>query len=197
MSGASPIYGHDGWLYILENQVAGLIKIGATINSPHGRALDINRMWLGEKGLCQICNSWRLLKDKRRMPPHVLGGKPCSGSDHPPLHIDTKHAEQEVANLNNELGQGLLSKAPTVKKINGLKKRIEFFKTFKAAGEWTLFATWKIADAYYHEEIVHSKLENFKCDLAPFGEVFKCSPECAQQALTETQPLIDHTLDKI
>ena len=50
MIGASPIYGHNGWLYMLENTTVGLVKIGATINSPHGRALDINRMWLGEKG---------------------------------------------------------------------------------------------------------------------------------------------------
>jgi hypothetical protein len=185
MSGASPIYGHDGWLYILENTMVGLVKIGATINSPHDRLLDINRMWLGEKGLCQICNCWRVLKDKRRMPPHVLGGMPCGGSNHLPLHIDTKHAEQEVANLQNQLLTGSSDKIPIVKKLNGLKKRIEFFKTFKAEGEWTLFATWKIANAYYCEEMVHSKLEGFKYDLVPFGEVFKYPSENARQLVTE------------
>ena len=197
MSGASPIYGHDGWLYILENTTVGLVKIGATINSPHGRLLEINRMWLGEKGLCQICNCWRVLKDKRRMPPHVLGGMPCGGSNHPPLHIDTKHAEQEVAILQDELLTELSDKIPVAKKINGLKKRIEFFKTFKAEGEWTLFESWKLPNPYYYEETVHAKLEGFKYGVAPFGEVFKCSPEYAQQVVNETQSLIDHVLDKM
>jgi hypothetical protein len=119
------------------------------------------------------------------MPRHVLGGMPCGGSNHPPLHIDTKHAEQEVANLKNELHEGLSSKISIIKKINGHKNRIEFFKTFKAEGEWTLFATWKIADAYYCEEMVHSKLEKFKYDLAPFGEVFKYPSENTRQLVTE------------
>lgn len=162
------------YIYILENKDVQRIKIGATVNNPNDRLLDISRMWGSIKGRCQICLSWRMLVDGR-MPDHVK----CTGSRELPLEYSTQLAEEQLAYLQEQLP--LLSYSDlnfARKRIKNLTKILLNYKENSARlGVWELRASFQIDSAYLVEEHVHLKLENYLDRTAPFGEVFTCPPE--------------------
>lgn len=164
------------YVYILENKVAERIKIGATFNHPNDRLSDISRMWMGIKGRCQICLSWRLLANGR-MPDHVR----CSGSGELPLEYSTELAEKQLEDLQNKLAS--LSNSDlnfATKRIKNLEKIIRIYKEEPVrSGMWELRTSFKIDSAYIIEELAHKALANHLDTKAPFGEVFSCTAEDA------------------
>ncbi|WP_353431423.1 hypothetical protein [Polynucleobacter sp. MWH-UH23A] len=175
------------FIYILENQDAQRIKIGATHNHPNDRLLDINRMWQAVKGRCQICLSWRMLVNGR-MPKHVLSMNHCAGSGEPPLEYSTKLAEKQTIDLQGQLpwlsGSDLRSAS---KRIKNLKKILQTYKENPIRiGGWQLRASFPIDSAYQIEELVHKALAVHLDKEAPFGEVFSCSAEEAISTIEET-----------
>lgn len=174
-----------GTVYILENSEANRVKIGVTINNPSERLKDINRMWLGTKGRCQVCGNRRLLEFNGLMPKHVLSGKHCSGSHALPIAKDKTLAIEELKRLKDELkGIEGKSKGSSVKRIKSLGKLIEEPQDVKRfTGSWSLRASFKSEIAYQVEELVHEMLHMYLDRSAPFGEVFSCSAEEAVEAI--------------
>lgn len=164
------------YVYILENKDAGRIKIGATVNHPNDRLLDISRMWRAIKGRCQICLSWRMLVDGR-MPDHVQ----CTGSGELPLEYSTQLAEEQLADLQEQLQSLSYSDLNfATKRIKNLTKILQNYKENPSRlGFWELRTSFQTDSAYLVEECVHLKLENYLDREAPFGEVFSCTPEQA------------------
>lgn len=174
------------YVYILENKDAERIKIGATINHPDGRLIDISRMWGGIKGRCQICLNWRIL-DNGRMPKHVLSMNHCIGSGELPLEFSTKLAEEQLKNLQGE--SPWLERSDSnyaTKRIKNLRKILQIYKDNPIRlGKWELRASFKIDEAYSIEEDVHQILAAHLDKEAPFGEVFSCSAEEAIKVIEE------------
>jgi hypothetical protein len=175
------------YVYILENMDARRIKIGATVNHPDDRLLDISRMWRAIKGRCQICLSWRMLSDGR-MPKHVLSMNHCAGSGELPLEYSTQLAEEQLIDLQGRIpwinGSELNF---ATKRIKNLQKIIRNYKENSIRpGSWFLRASFKIDSAYLIEEYVHSVLAAHLDANMPFGEVFSCSAEEAITLIEET-----------
>lgn len=174
-----------GTVYILENSEAKRVKIGVTINNPSERLKDVNRMWLGTKGRCQVCGNRRLLEFNGLMPKHVLSGKHCSGSHALPLERDKSLAIEEAKRLKGEL-EGIQgkSKGSAVKRIRSLEKLIDEPQDVQRfTGSWSLRTSFKSEIAYQVEELVHETLHVYLDRSAPFGEVFSCSVEEAVVAI--------------
>jgi hypothetical protein len=174
-----------GTVYILENSEAKRVKIGVTINNPSERLKDINRMWLGTKGRCQVCGNRRLLELNGLMPKHVLSGKHCSGSHALPLERDKSLAIEELERLKGVL-EGIQgkSKGSAVKRVKSLEKLIDEPQDVQRfTGSWSLKASFKSEIAYQVEELVHETLNEYLDVSAPFGEVFSCSAEEAVVAI--------------
>ncbi len=176
-----------GTVYILENSEANRVKVGVTINDPNERLIDINRIWLGTKGRCQVCGNRRLLEFNGLMPKHVLSGNHCSGSHALPLEKDKTLAIEELKRLRDELEciQGK-SKGSAVKRIKSLEKLIDEPQDVQRfTGSWSLRASFKSEIAYQVEELVHETLHMHLDRSAPFGEVFSCSAEDAIKAVQQ------------
>jgi hypothetical protein len=164
------------YVYILENKDAKCIKIGATLNHPDDRLLDISRMWRGVKGRCQICLKWRLL-DNGRLPNHVLTMSHCAGSGELSFEYNTELAEEKLADLQEQLpwlkGTDLNF---AIKRIKNLQKILKIYKENPVRiGKWELKASYKTNSAYSIEKYVHTVLAAYLDKEAPFGEVFTCS----------------------
>ena len=161
------------YVYILENINAKRIKIGATVNHPEDRLLDINRMWKAIKGRCQICLCWRMLTDGR-MPNHVLSMNHCAGSGQLPLEYSTKLAKEQLLDLQGQipwLSGSDLNYAS--KRIKNLQKILQNYNENPTrSGSWVLRAMFKIDFAYAIEEIIHRQFAAYLDQSAPFGEVF-------------------------
>lgn len=168
-----------GTVYILENSHANRVKIGVTVNDPEERLKDINRMWIGIKGRCQICLSWRLLLGDGRMPNHVLSGTPCFGSNQLPFERSTELAQLKLKDLKDLVNEySGHKKISAVKKIKTLERAIESYRLQpKQLGTWVIRASFYCKKAYQVEMIVHEALTNYIDKSAPFGEVFSCSVE--------------------
>lgn len=171
------------YIYILENKDVKRIKIGATVNHPDDRLLDISRMWRAIKGRCQICLGWRLLVDGR-MPNHVH----CHGSGELPFEYSTQLAEEQLVDMQGRLpwikGSDLNF---ATKRIKNLQKIIgSYKKNPKRIGTWNLLTAYKVDFAYIVEERVHQILAAHLDKDAPFGEVFSCSTEEAIRVIENT-----------
>ena len=174
-----------GTVYILENSEAHRVKVGVTINDPSERLKDINRMWLGDKGRCQVCLSWRLLEIKSRMPRHVISGNQCAGSNQPPFQKNTELAEQELKSLRGQLKELQGSeKTSAIIRIDNLEKIIKAYRnTPSQVGIWQLQTSLLTRNAYQVELIAHEILSKHLDVAAPIGEVFKCSAQEAMLAI--------------
>lgn len=172
------------YVYILENYDAKRIKIGATLNHPEDRLLDINRMWKAIKGRCQICLSWRMLSDGR-MPNHVLAMNHCPGSGEPPLEFSTKLANEQLIDLQGRspwLSGSDLNHA--TKRIKNLEKILHNYnENSTRLGSWEIRAAFKIDFAYIIEGIIHQELAAYLDKTAPFGEVFNYPAENAIESI--------------
>ena len=176
-------------VYILENNEANRVKVGATTNDPVARLLDVNRKWLGVKGRCQICLSWRLVTPDGRMPTHVLSMNHCSGSNALPLEAETSLAEQELINLKEQ--QDVLAgseKISAIRKFNNLRKVVEIYRNAsRRVGEWRILTSYPLLHAYEVEAIAHQLLSTHLDRDAPIGEVFSCS---SQEAISAVEAAI-------
>lgn len=174
------------FVYILENKEAQRIKVGATLNHPDSRLIDIARMWRAAKGRCQVCLCWRML-NKGLMPKHVLSGKYCFGSGQLPFERSTQLAEEQLSNLQEQLlflkGVDL---SYATKRIKNLKKILQNYKDVPVrSGKWELRSSFQTESAYLVEAIVHGRLEAHLDKKSPFGEVFLCSAEEAISVIEE------------
>jgi hypothetical protein len=175
------MFGMFGTVYILENAEAKLVKIGVTINNPNDRLIDVNRMWLGVKGICQVCGNRRLLDARGLMPNHVLSMNHCSGSEALPIEKDTTLAEAE---LNKYKQQN--TNSSSTRKIKSFEKRINAHRDQPLrVGIWTLHASFNTKNAYEVESIVHERLDKYLVKSAPFGEVFSCSVQEAKETVKD------------
>lgn len=174
------------YVYILENQDAKRIKVGATLNHPNDRLTDISRMWRVVKGRCQICLSWRMLANGR-MPNHVLTMQHCAGSGELPLEYSTKLAETQLIGLQGRLpGLSGSDLNYATKRIKNLRTILQNYKENpKCLGAWELRASFKTDSAYPIEKLVHQALAAYLDKSAPFGEVFSCTAEEAIMVVEE------------
>ncbi len=174
------------YVYILENKDAQRIKIGATLNHPDERLIDVSRMWRAVKGRCQICLCWRML-NKGLMPKHVLSGKHCIGSGQLPLERNTNLAEEQLSILKERLPnlRGTESNYAT-KRIKNLNKILQNYKDNPVRyGKWELKALFNNDEAYSIEALAHKALDAHLDKTTPFGEVFSCTLEVAIQVIEE------------
>lgn len=173
-------------VYILQNKEAQRIKIGATLNNPDARLLDINRMWSGIKGRCQICLNWRMLNDGR-LPNHVLTMKHCPGSGELPFEYSIDLAEKQLLDLeeNCRRNKGAAHNFAT-KRIKNLRNALVNYKENPVRiGKWELLTSYKTDSAYLIEKVVHKALVTHLDKTAPFGEVFLCSVDEAVSVIEE------------
>lgn len=181
----------SGLIYILTNKDAGLVKVGMTTSSVEERCIDINRMWLGSKGTCQICGVRLLLKrfnHKRVLPEHPKTAARCPGGLELPLERSNLHAEKYLNELKEEVVTLTGSKKGSkTKAINTLSKRIIRFREMpKAVGVWTVGHTFKVNNVEYVEKKIHEKLNDYLESKYNFGEVFNCSVSHAYEAIIFT-----------
>jgi hypothetical protein len=172
------------YVYILENKTAQCIKIGATLNYPDDRLIDISRMWRAVKGRHQVCLYWRML-NKGLMPKHILSGRHCFGSGQLPLERSTNLAEEQLTDLREQLPslRGAELNFAT-KRIKNLSRILQNYKNNPVRyGKWVLKASFKTESAYSIESVVHKTLATHLDKNAPFGEVFLCSVEDAISAV--------------
>lgn len=172
-------------LYILENKDAQRVKVGATLNHPDDRLLDVSRKWSGIRARCQICLNWRLVKPDGHMPVHVLSGNYCSGSNELPFEKDVSLAELKLINLQEQVEELHGSqKISAVRRIKNLRKVIDSYtNTPRQIGTWQLLASYSLEDAYQVEAIAHQLLSTYLDEDAPIGEVFACPSEVAIAAI--------------
>lgn len=169
----------SGSVYILENVEANLVKVGVTVNNPNERLLDVNRMWLGLKGICQVCGNRRLLDTEGFIPKHVVSLRHCIGSNLLPVEKDISFVSQQLSECMDNSQKILNSR-----RVRSLEKLIELHKNApKRVGIWTLKKTFKSKCAYEVESIAHDILLPYLDKTAPFGEVFCCSTDEAIVAI--------------
>jgi hypothetical protein len=177
-----------GFVYVLENPEAQRVKIGVTSNAVEGRLQDVNDMWLGRKGTCQICGG-RLVIFRGRMPPHVKSGIACNGKYAPPLEMDSVLAERHLASLKDHLrALSGVERGSVTRKIRRLERLLGLPRhSAQAVGFWTIAAAFITECAGEVELLSHSFLAERLDVTAPIGEVFSCSVpeaiEAVQRAL--------------
>ncbi|MBS0287888.1 MAG: hypothetical protein JSR17_11365 [Proteobacteria bacterium] len=174
-----------GRVYILENEVAKRVKIGMTINRVEERLEDVNNMWLGIKGTCQICGGRRLVNHKGFIPYHVVSGIRCPGSNSLPFEKDSSLAISYLIELknNHDVLRGS-SQNSNSRRINGLKERIRRFQALdKLLGVWKVNTVYHTNSAEDVELRSHEVLSNYLDKDVPFGEVFICSVAEAMNAV--------------
>lgn len=174
-----------GMVYILENVEAKRVKVGVTTSSVENRRIDVNQMWLGTKGTCQLCGGRINVNRQRQIPRHVKSGIVCSGSNLLPLEKDNFLAKSYLEELKIKHRQlsGTDLESST-RMINTLESRI---KRFESIGERV--GIWRINTVYYTdfaEEVErgsHQLLASYLDVNMQFGEVFSCSIEYARKAV--------------
>jgi hypothetical protein len=177
-----------GFVYVLENPEAQRVKIGVTINTVEGRLQEVNDMWLGRKGTCQICGR-RLVILRGRIPPHVKSGIRCPGKYAPPLEIDSLVAERHLATLKDRLSAlSGVERGSVTRMIRRLERLLGLPRhSAQAFGYWTISAAFATECAGEVELLTHSFLAERLDVTAPIGEVFSCSVpeaiEAVQRAL--------------
>ena len=145
-------------VYVVENSEAQRINIGVTTNAVKGRLKDVNDIWLGRKGTCQICGG-RLVLFEGRIPPHVKRGiDGCSGKWASTLEMDSLLAERYLASLKDQPGAlsgvelgSVTRRIRRLERLLGLPRHSE-----RAAGYWTIAAAFVTECAGEVERLSHS-----------------------------------------
>ena len=174
---AETTFASRDFVYVLENPEAQRVKSGVTTNAVEGRLKDVNDMWSGRKGTCQICGG-RLVLFEGRIPPHVKSGiDGCPGTWAPPLEMDSLLAERHLANLKDRLralsGDELGSDTRRIRRLERLLRLPRH--AARAVGYWSLAAAFVTERAGEVELLAHSFLAERRDVTAPIGEVFSCS----------------------
>ncbi len=180
-----------GTVYILENAAAQRVKVGVTINAAGGRLRDVNDMWLGRKGTCQVCGR-RVVLVRGRVPRHaagvpefVVGVAGCAGTHNQPLEQSSDVAQKHLAALKNRVG-GLtgVRKGSVTRMIATLERRISAPRHHdNSSGLWQVHTTYLTESPETVERLAHSLLAEFLDHAAPIGEVFRCSVSQAIEAV--------------
>lgn len=178
----------NGKVYILENPEAGLVKVGMTNNEVENRRIEVNQMWLGTKGTCQICGvriQVKRINHQRLIPKHVISGGPCPGGNYLPLEKDTTLAKAHLEKMRTnhvELTGNVMGS--NTRRINTLEERIKRFEAFdKRLGVWKINTVYYTDNAENVELRTHGVLSRFLNTNMQFGEVFSCSVEEARKAV--------------
>lgn len=177
----------NGKIYILENTEAQRVKVGCTTNNPVLRVEDMNDLWSGRRGICQVCGARRLVGPDNLMPKHGIGIDDCFGVGFLPIALDTEIAEAHLRDLEQEIRLSTgAAKGSATRQANKLRERIGMYKN-----KGKLVGIWKLVDSYDALEIeeiekrVHELLSHHLDLSAPFGEIFRCSPDEAKEAIEE------------
>lgn len=173
-----------GTVYVLENVRAARVKVGMTINAPIARLRAVNDLWLGVQGTCQVCGR-RMKLVSAHVPPHAATGRPCAGTGAPPLEQEATVAARHLAGLRVRLDRLTgVERGSVVRMITTLERRIAMPRhVHQAAGWWELHTTVRTLAAEAVERLAHSLLVKHRDGSAPFGEVFRCSPDDATDAI--------------
>ena len=183
-----------GCVYIFENVDAKLVKVGLTVNAPHRRLDDLNKLWEGNTVTCQICRA-RLQPNNGVLPKHPKETpRPCIGSHHLPFEKDVTFAETYLEKIIDKKGHEVDGRKITLTVINTLKKHIEKFRHFKSPlGDWRFVMSFFSEDADLVEKTAHQALDYCLNDAFQHGEIFDCSAEEAiavvEKVLLEMQLL--------
>jgi hypothetical protein len=173
-----------GAVYILANPEAGRVKVGMTTNSPELRLKDYNDIWWGKKVTCQICGG-RVFNMGRRIKKHRAQSRDCPGGGQLPIERDVALAEAHLHELERR-ARGLpgSQRSSVTRKINKLKERIERYRYYEPpVGDWSLDTSFFTESAEWVEQLAHERLADHLDADAPFGEVFRCSPNDAIEAI--------------
>lgn len=187
-----------GVVYIFINHEASLLKIGMSTCASKNRLIEINQMWLGTKGTCQICRIRLRLNLKRRIPDHVKSGRKCEGGNEQPLERDQTLALRLLENLKLQHRhlEGF-EKVANTRRIKGLQTNIRSLQNIgKRVGVWKLQEEFLCSEPRQVEKHVHKKLKKFEYNNMPFGEVFNCSLETARKAVVDALDSLDSLPDR-
>lgn len=180
-----------GRVYILENEEAKRVKVGMTINRVEERLEDVNNMWLGIKGTCQICGGRRLVNHEGFIPKHVVSGIRCHGSYSLPFEKDSSLAISYLKELKNNQGtqKGSNELNSNSRRINTLEERIRRFQALdKLLGKWKVHTVYQTNSAEDVELRSHEILSDYLDNDVPFGEVFSCS---VAEAINAVELILD------
>lgn len=175
-------------VYIMENAEASLVKVGITMNSDERRRVEVNQLWLGTQGTCQVC-AVRLhvkrINRKKLIPKHPKYGVSCIGSYALPLEKDSTLAREHLMSLKANL-KGLTGteKGSFTRKVNKLEERIKRFEGFnKLEGIWRVDTVYYTAKSEAVESLAHKTLSEYLVSNVPLGEIFRCSVFEARNAV--------------
>lgn len=173
-----------GAIYVVENPVAQRVKVGMTINEVVGRLRDVNDLWQGRKGTCQVCGG-RLNLVQDRIPQHLRSGWRCSGGSAAPLERDVLVAQKHLESMKEGFKELTgAAKGSATRKIKTLERRIAMPRHHECkSGAWEHRATFFTECAEEVELLSHTFLEAFLDETAPMGEVFRCSVSDAIKAI--------------
>lgn len=175
-------------VYIMENVEASLVKVGITMNSDERRRVEVNQLWLGTQGTCQVC-AVRLhvkrINRRKLIPKHPKYGVSCIGSYALPLEKDSTLAREHLmglkANLKDLTGS---KKGSLTRKVNKLDERIKRFEGFdRLEGIWRVNTVYYTANPEAVESLAHKILSKYLVSNVPLGEVFRCSVDEARKAI--------------
>ena len=177
----------NGKIYILENTEAQRVKVGCTMNNPALRVEDMNDLWSGRKGTCQVCGSRRVVGADNLMPRHYPNGIECFGGGFLPVASDTEIAEAHLRDLEQEIKLSTgVEKGSAVRQAKKLRERIGLYKNKdQLVGTWKLVGSYDALEIEEIEKRVHELLSAHLDLSAPFGEIFRCSPDDAKKAIEE------------
>ncbi|MES3034939.1 MAG: hypothetical protein V4813_13150 [Gemmatimonadota bacterium] len=190
-------------MYILENVDAKRVKIGVTINAAVDRLRDVNDMWLGRKGTCQVCGN-RLVMIRGRVPQpvagiprHFIGIGGCPGTHEQALEQSTTVAHQHLEALRARQSCLVRVRKHSARRmIATLERRISGSRHGdECVGLWRLHTVFRTERAETVELISHALLSNLLDTAAPIGEIFQCSVPEAEMAveLALTELCLDQT----
>jgi hypothetical protein len=173
-----------GTVYILANLEAGRVKVGMTINSPELRLKNFNDIWWGKKVTCQVCGD-RVFNMGMRIKKHRAESRDCPGGGQLPIERDVALAEAHLNDLERRARSLSGNQRSSVtRKINKLKERIERYRYYEPpVGDWSINTTFITESAERVEQVAHERLADHLDTDAPFGEVFRCSPSDAKEAI--------------
>jgi hypothetical protein len=173
-----------GTVYLLENPEAGRVKVGMTINLPELRLKAFNDVWWGKRVTCQVCGG-RVFNMGMRIKKHRAESRDCAGGGQLPIERDVALAEAHLRDLvRRARGLSGSQRGSVTRKINKLKERIERYRYYEPpVGDWSLNTTFLTESAERVEQLAHERLADHLDADAPFGEVFRCSPGDAIEAV--------------
>lgn len=173
-----------GAVYVLENPAIQRVKVGMTTNDVSLRLREVDDLWRGHRGSCQVCGG-RLNLVQGRIPQHLRNGWRCSGGNASPLERDVVLAQKHLESIRQGLeGLSGTAKGSATRKIKTLERRIALPRHHeRASGTWRHSATFFTERAEEVELRSHTLLAEHLDETAPIGEVFRCSVAEALNAI--------------